>query len=92
VFDSSDVIERLDRIEEAIRRLATQPTEKEWYSPAEAGDILQRAEYTVREWCRHRRVRASKRSCGRGNAKEWMISAEELRRVQNEGLLPLPKH
>jgi hypothetical protein len=33
-------------------------------------------------------VYASKRACGRGHAKEWIISHEELTRIQNEGLLP----
>jgi len=92
VFDSSDVLERLDRIEEAILQLAGKHPQKEWYTPADAAQILGRAAYTIREWARHGRIRASKRRCGRGTAKEWMISADELRRIQNEGLLPLPKY
>jgi hypothetical protein len=54
---------------------------------AGTAQILGRAEFTVREWCRLGRVWASKRQCGRGNAKEWIISHEELTRIQNEGLL-----
>jgi Helix-turn-helix domain len=89
VIDHSEMLERLDRIEQAILRLTGKPQEKEWYTPAEAAGVLGRAAYTIREWARHRRIKASKRRCGRGNAKEWMISGDELRRIKNEGLLPL---
>jgi hypothetical protein len=80
--------ERLDRIEELLLTLIRQRTVKEWYTPAEAGAALNRAEWTVREWCRLGRINASKRPCGRGNSQEWIISHEELQRIQNEGLLP----
>lgn len=57
---------------------------KEWFSTDEVA-ALGKAPFTVREWCRHRRIRAKKRRCSRGNAKEWMISTEELKRIQDEG-------
>jgi len=82
--------ERLSRIEEALQMLVQQRTVKEWYSTAEAAEILGKAEFTVRENCRLGRIRASKRACGRGNSQEWQISHEELQRVRNEGLLPDP--
>ncbi|MBY0589149.1 helix-turn-helix domain-containing protein [bacterium] len=63
---------------------------KEWFGTDEVAAALGKAPFTVREWCRHRRIRAKKRKSGRGNAKEWMISAEELKRIQDEGLLPFP--
>ncbi len=81
---------RLDRIEMALRNLMGQQNGKEWFSTDEVAVALGKAPFTVREWCRHRRIRAKKRRCGRGNAKEWMISAEELKRIQDEGLLPFP--
>jgi hypothetical protein len=83
--------ERLDRIEELLLQLVRQKTLKEWYTTAEAAEILERAEWTVREWCRLHRVNASKRPCGRGNSQEWIISHEELQRIRNEGLLPDPR-
>jgi len=86
---TEQVLERLERIESILERLVSERTIKEWYSVAEAAQILEKAEFTVREWCRHGRVWASKRQCGRGNAKEWIISHEELTRIQNEGLLPV---
>lgn len=85
-----DVIERLSRIEEALNAIVQQKTIKEWYTTAEAAEILGKAEFTVREHCRLGRVRASKRPCGRGTSQEWIISHEELQRVRNEGLLPDP--
>ncbi len=82
--------ERLDRIEAVLTSVAEQRTVKEYYSTAEIAELLERAEFTVREWCRNGRVNASKRLTGRGNSKEWIISHEELLRIQSEGLLPPP--
>jgi hypothetical protein len=81
--------ERLGRIESALLGLVKQRRAQEWYDTAAAGDILGRAAYSVREWCRLGRVRAEKRACGRGRSKEWMIAHEELMRIKAEGLLPL---
>ena len=83
-----ELIERLGRIESAISSLASQRMVKDWYTTAEAAHLLQRSEWTVREWCRLGRVHAEKRRCGRGNAQEWIVSHEELERIRNEGLLP----
>lgn len=85
---TEEIADRLERIERTLQQLVTQKTIKEWYSTAEVAEILGKAEFTVREWCRLGRIWASKRNCGRGNSKEWMIGDEELTRIQNEGLLP----
>ena len=78
---------RLQRIEDSLRLLLGERVQQRFYSTSDVAKLLGKAEYTVREWCRHRRVRAQKRPCGRGNAKEWMISGDELERIQSEGLL-----
>lgn len=84
------MIERLARIEQALDAIIKQKAVKEWYSTAEAAEVLGRAEFTVREWCRLGRVHASKRPCGRGTSQEWMIAHDEIERIRNEGLLPDP--
>lgn len=61
------------------------------YSAAEIAVIVSKRPYTVREWCRLGRIKATKRPWGRGNEGEWEISHEELERFRNHGLLPLPK-
>jgi hypothetical protein len=88
--ERDDLIDRLDRIEEALRLLVEQRTVKEWYTTSEMAKLLDKAEFTVREWCRLGRVRAQKKRCGRGAASEWIVSHEELTRIRNEGLLPEP--
>jgi hypothetical protein len=85
-----ELLRRLDRIESVLGELLFQRTLKEWYSTAEVAEILDRAEYTVREWCRQGRIRTKKKPCGRGKGGEWLVSHEELMRIKNEGLLPIP--
>ncbi len=84
--------ERLARSESMVQEvrdiLTNQQPQKDWYSVAELAALLGKAEFTVREWCRLGRVHANKRQCGRGNSQEWIVSHEELTRLQNEGLLP----
>ncbi len=83
------VLDRLERIEAKLAIIVEKPTEKDWYTTDELAQILDRAPWTVRQWCRLKRVRAKKRICGRGLSSEWIISHEELTRIQNEGLLPV---
>ena len=89
------IVPRLDRIEtklESLLQLANllhQESPKEFYTTAEVAKMFDRAEWTVREWCRLGRILAEKRECGRGVSKEWMISHDEIQRYRNEGLLPL---
>jgi transposase len=84
----SEILQRLDRIEIALQRLITQRTVKDYYTTAEIAEFLGKSEFTVREWCRNGRVNAEKRACGRGATQEWIVSAAELERIRNEGLLP----
>lgn len=82
--------QRFERIEAMLANLKSQQPAKSCYTPAEFAAIAGKAEFTVREWCRLRRIHAEKRACGRGDSKEWMISHEELQRYLNNGLLPRP--
>ncbi len=85
------LLDRLGKIESALTTLLLRQAKKEWYSTKEAADLLGRSEYTVREWCRLRRVQAKKKDSGRGAYAAWVISHEELHRFQGEGLLPLQR-
>ena len=81
--------ERIRALEDAIHFLVDQRTVKEWYSTADFAKLLDKAEFTVREWCRLGRIRAEKRLSGRGAFPAWCISHQELLRYQREGLVPL---
>jgi hypothetical protein len=85
---------RLERIEAAIanieQHVSTTPLLKEFYTTAEAAAILGKRPFTVREWARLGRVHAKKTHAGHGIDAEWRISRDELVRIQNEGLLPIP--
>jgi hypothetical protein len=89
IEQQDDLSRRLRQIEMLLQVLVEQHTVKEWYSTAEVAKILGKAEFTVREWCRLRRVNAEKRDSGRGLSLEWIISHQELTRIRNDGLLPL---
>ncbi|MBC8114149.1 MAG: helix-turn-helix domain-containing protein [Candidatus Saccharimonas sp.] len=86
-MSDEQLYERLERIEDILRRLAQERVSQKFYSTVDAAKLLGKSGYTVREWCRNHRIRAEKRPCGRGNSQEWMISHEELTRIQAEGLL-----
>jgi len=81
--------ERLEKIEAMLTVLVERQQVREWYSVEELAQLLGKAEFTVREWCRLGRIRAEKRLSGRGAFPAWCISHEELLRYQREGLLPL---
>lgn len=91
--DHSAILDEVKKISLAVQRLsedAERATQKEWYSPSEVAELLGKAPFTVREWCRLGRVKVRKRPTGRGDAKEWEISLEEVERIRNHGLLPRP--
>jgi hypothetical protein len=73
-----------------IRGMLEGPREtRQQYTVEEVADHLGKTPYTVREWCRHGRINATKRPERRGGSELWSISAEELSRYKNEGLLPI---
>jgi hypothetical protein len=82
------VEERLEKIEALLAVLVERETAREWYTTEQFAQLVGKAEFTVREWCRHGRVRAEKRMSGRGAHPAWVIGHAELLRYQREGLLP----
>jgi hypothetical protein len=85
------LLEHLERIEMTLAMLVRRQSAKDWYSTQEAGMVLGKSEFTVREWARLRRIHAEKKGSGRGKHQSWVISHQELLRIQREGLLPLQK-
>lgn len=83
--------ERLSHIETLLLVLVERQQQKEWYEVEEFARLTGKAAFTVREWCRHGRVRAEKRRSGRGAFPQWVVSHAELERYQREGLLPWPR-
>lgn len=86
-----EIRERLVRIEDALRWLYHQQSSnvrKDYYTITEFAAAVGRAEYTVREWARTGRIHGCKKFDGHGKHKSWVISHQELLRVQAEGLLP----
>jgi len=71
--------------------LVSQRTVKDFYTTAEVAKLLGKSEFTVREWCRNGRVRGQKQGSGRGKHQAWVISQEELQRLQRDGLLPVAR-
>ena len=51
------------------------------------GRLLDRAEYSVREWCRQARIRAKNKPCERGKGGERLVSHDNFLRPRNEGLI-----
>jgi hypothetical protein len=100
--EPSDLHARLDRLDAQLAKMTTilgrvtelveaGIEEQQWFTTTEAAELLGKAEFTVREWCRLGRINADKKPSGRGPAGEWTISRNELTRIRNEGLLPDPR-
>lgn len=87
--DINTVLVRLDRIEATLQTLVERQQVKDYYSTEEVAKALNKSEYTVREWCRLGRIRAEKKGSGRGKYQSWVVTHEELLRIQKDGLLPL---
>lgn len=88
------LVVRQERLETLLTEIHANRTTavltKDYYTTAEAAELLARKTFTVRQWCRLRRIHAEKTHAGRGVDPEWRISKEEIIRIQNEGLLPIP--
>lgn len=83
---------RLVLIEQKLDGLSDSPATPEplrdYYSIAEFAEAVGKSQYTVREWCRLQRINAEKCDTGRGDAKSWKVSRDELQRYRDHGLLP----
>ena len=85
-----DPLEEIRQLVKEVRDLlVSQKKVRDYYSVDQAAESLGRRPFTVREWCRLKRINAEKRRTGRGRSTEWVISNTELLRIQKEGLLPL---
>jgi len=80
--------ERLEKIEVMLAVLVERQQVREYYDIEAFSRLVHRAEYTVRQWCLHRRISAEKKFSGRGAHTGWAISHAELLRFQREGLRP----
>jgi excisionase family DNA binding protein len=89
-----EIVTRQERVERLVSELhasvAAPALTKAYYTTAEAAELLHRKPFTVRQWARLGRIHAEKTHSGRGIDPEWRISKEEIVRIQNEGLLPIP--
>jgi hypothetical protein len=81
--------ERLEKIESMLVVLVDRQQVRDWYSVEQFAQLVGRAEFTCREWCRHGRIKAEKKGSGRGAYTSWVISHAELQRFQRDGLLPV---
>ncbi len=84
-----DVLQRLDRLTSLVESLAKQQTIKPWYSVSEFAALVHKSTYTVRQWCNLGRINAIKSQGRCGPEHEWVISHEELLRLQQHRLLPV---
>lgn len=76
--------ERMEALERRLDAIRVGKLDKDWYSTEEVAALTDRAPWTVREWCRHGRVRAVKRP----GTDRWVVSRTEVNRLLNHGLLP----
>lgn len=82
------VQEQLAEINRKLDVLIRERTVQDFYTVGQFAERVGKAEFTVREWARLGRIRATKRQCGRGRSKDWSISHAELTRYRSDGLLP----
>ena len=84
-----DILEEIRQIKEQnveILRLMGVVRNRRWYNLQDAGERLGRATWTLRQLCSHDKIRAEK-----GEDGQWRISADELARLEQEGVPKLPQ-
>jgi len=84
-----DIVEELRQIKEQnleILRLMRAARDRRWYTLKDAEDRLSRAAWTLRQLCNCGKIQAEK-----GEDGQWRISADELKRLEQEGIPKLPQ-
>jgi exonuclease VII large subunit len=84
-----DILEEIRQIKEQnveILRLMRGARDRRWHNLQDAGERLDRAAWTLRQLCSHGRIRANK-----GEDGQWRISADELARLEEDGVPKLPQ-
>ncbi len=86
-----DKVTALDtKMERLLGLVSRNPdSQREWYSVEETANMFNKSAYTVREWCRLGRIQAVKKIEKRGGSELWSISAREVVRIKEHGLLPV---
>lgn len=90
-FDFARLCARLEAMENMLRLLVERELAKPHYEIEQFARIVNKAPFTCREWARLGRIKAEKRSSGRGKYAAWVVSHEELLRYQRHGLLPISR-
>jgi len=80
---------KLDELLGLLRQPAQPAPARTHYAIEEVAEMVGVTTGTVRLWCRHGRIEASKRRERRGGAELWSVSAEEVARYKDQGLREL---
>jgi hypothetical protein len=84
--------ETIEEMKAAIFSMQKHPADdRTAYTVNEVAEMLGVAPYTVRGWCNAGRIKGTKRDERRGKDGVWSITAAEIHRHRNEGLLPVDK-
>jgi hypothetical protein len=78
--DVHAVIKMVGDLALKVDKLTPGHVEKEWFSSEEAAEQLGLKEWTVRAYCRRRRILGEKRP-----DRNWKISAAEIKRYKEHG-------
>lgn len=86
------VLARLDELTDLVHRLQAKLHKPNVEEPdtlcvQHAAELLSRAPFTVRQWCRTGRIKAHRARSGRGPYAEWRIPMDSIRSYQKDGLL-----
>jgi len=83
------ILEEVHQIKEQnleILRLLRSAKDRRWYDLQEAGERLGRKAWTLGQLCRYGSIQAEQ-----GANNQWRISADELARLEREGVPKLPQ-